>query len=99
MPGYALDANRFLYQPKPKPTPKRLREVLEELREQVEHPQRSRSVSAEQHALPLAEREAESRRELRLVRVAVGLAVRCVVGSGAQLAWLGLRLGLGVRLG
>ena len=66
---------------------------------QVEHPQRRRSVSAEQHALPLAEREAESRRELRLVRVAVGLAVRCVVGSGAQLAWLGLRLGLGVRLG
>ena len=66
---------------------------------QVEHPQRRRSVGAEQHALPLAEREAESCRELRLVRVAVGLAVRRVVGSRAQLAWLGWRLGLGMRLG
>ena len=54
------------------------------------------TITAQQQALPLAEREAECCRELRLVRVAVAVAVGLVVGRRAELACLELGFGLGL---
>jgi hypothetical protein len=44
------------------------------------------AITAQQQALPLTEREAQCRRELRLVWVAVAVAVCLVVGRRAELA-------------